>query len=100
MEKRFQLKQGDKVLATLTKSETGVTLNHDLTEDQLRMLPTVMPFDESGTQLNFDRREGKTFLFSDNTGLPQLKLDEDEDTFLLDVRDTKGLAGLRTKIPL
>jgi len=97
MEKRFPLRQGDKVLATLTASKTGVTLNHDLTEDQLRMLPTVMPFDESGTQLNVYQSEGKTVSFSDNTGLPQLKLGEDEDGFL-NVRDTKELAGLRIKL--
>lgn len=99
MQKRFQLRQGNKVLATLTESETGdVTLSHDLTEHQLRTLPTVMPFDESGTilKVQHDPHGGKRVSFLDDTGV-RLRLGEDEVGFL-DVGDTKGLAGLRTKL--
>ena len=101
MEKRFQLKQGDKVLATLTASKTGeVTLSHDLTEDQLRMLPTVAPFAEQEVQLKIqdDFSGGKaTISFSDNNGAVQLNLGRYDDG-ILNVLDPKGLAGIRTKL--
>jgi hypothetical protein len=99
MERRFELKLGEKVFARLTVSETGeAILSHDPKEYQLQMLPTVVPFDESGAELKIQHnlRGGKaTVSFSDNTGAAQLSLVEDEEGFL-NVRDTKGLARLRT----
>jgi len=100
MEKIFELRQGDRALARLTVSETGeVTLDHDLTEDALSMLPVVVPFDGSGRQLKVQTGPdgGRvTVSFSDNTGV-QLKLGADEELFLK-VRDTKRLVRVRPAI--
>ncbi len=94
MDRQFELRQGDKVLARLTVSQTGeATLSHDLNEYQLQMLPVVLLF-ESDAELKPYNRE-TTVSFSDNTGAVRLSFSVDEHR-VLNVRDTKGLALLRT----
>jgi hypothetical protein len=72
MEKHFELKHGEKVLATLVKSVDGhLTLIHDLTFDQLQMLPMVIPFDETGKFLTIrvgNIRPGVNIALYDVTG--------------------------------
>jgi hypothetical protein len=101
MEKIYELRQGDRVLARLMVSETGeVTLDHDLTEDALSMSPVVVPFYGSGRLLRVQIGSdgGRvTVSFSDITEV-QLKLGADEELFLK-ARDTKGLVRLRAAIP-
>ena len=99
-QKFFELRHGDQVLAHLiAKPGQKIELAHDLTELQLRMLPTVIPF-ESGRELTIsvgNIRPGVTVAFSDKDGVERLGLGEDEFR-LLAVVDPKRLAGLRTTL--
>ncbi|MGO9264659.1 MAG: hypothetical protein ACLQBA_07180 [Candidatus Binataceae bacterium] len=99
---KFDLKQGDQTLGTLTLDANGkVTLQHELTFDQLRVHPRVVAVDEGAKQLRIDdirigdSRKDAEVAFYDESGLEKLALRKDAFGFL-DVHDPKSLAGLRT----
>jgi hypothetical protein len=74
------------------------TLEHELSLDQLSTRPRVLPVDETGRALKIeegDIRKGIQIALYDGSGAEKLGLREDEFG-LLDVRDPRKLAGLRT----
>lgn len=95
-QKHFELRGGEQVLARLVEKQDGkIELLHDLTDIQLRMLPTVLPFDESGAKLTIIRKNGR-LAFQDQRRSEPLSVPVDELS-LLDVVDLKKMAGLRIK---
>src|SRR5208283_488252 len=101
MEKRFSLKDDGRTLATLIlETDNRLTLEHELTFDELRMLPKVVPVDEANRTLRIQAgkiRSGIDVAFYDDAGAEQLGMGYDKFGFL-DVYDPKGVAGLRTAL--
>jgi hypothetical protein len=98
MEKRLDLMYGDRKVATLIVGQDGeFTLSHNLTADDLKMLTlqTVVPVDDS-KQLSIRSTNGDVHI-CDDKGMIELTANRDKSGFL-DVRDPKGMAGLRTKL--
>jgi hypothetical protein len=96
MGKRLDLMYGNRKVATLTVGQDGaLTLSHDLTADELKVLAVqkVVPVFES-KHLSIRSTNGK-LEFRDDTGKLELTANRDKSGFL-DVRDPKGMAGLKT----
>jgi hypothetical protein len=100
MAKQLALKYDNQTLARLLlEDDEGLTLDHDLTLEELRMLPLVTPVDDAKGALKIRKRvlpDARYAVFYDDRDVEQLQLGCDEFG-LLDVRDPKELAGLRTK---
>src|SRR5208283_4015186 len=95
-ERHFELRGGEQVLARLIlKRDRKIELLHDLTDSQLKMVPTVFPFDEAGGKLTIIRKDGSV-VFQDEHRSRRLVVPVDE-LCLLDVTDPKRLAGLRIR---
>lgn len=93
--KRFPLKYDNQTVATLiVERDKTITLEHNLTFEELRMLPLVTPVDEADRTLMV-RNAVSHVMLCDNR---HVRLPLVHDKFrLLDVRDPKGLAGLRVE---
>jgi len=96
---RVDLRRGERTLGTLiVEVDRKPLLRHELSFDQLRTRPQVLPVDENGTSLNVIERvlnDEVDALLRDEFGSEKVALRKDEFGFL-DVDDPKRLAGLRT----
>jgi hypothetical protein len=100
MEERFDLKQYDRTVATLVADGDGrVTLEHNLTAEDLDPVMTVDPVDEAGELLKivYKERAGVDVALLDASGVERLGIPYDKYGYL-DVTDPKKIAGLREEL--
>jgi hypothetical protein len=100
---KIGLKFGDHTIASLKADPNGkITLEHDLTVDDLDQVVTVDPIDESNQPLKIAvgniRSEINVALY-DGAGAESLGIGRDKYGYL-DVVDPKGIAGLNTALAL
>jgi hypothetical protein len=97
MAQRFDLKLGDRTVATLVTNINGkITLEHNLTPEDLDPVLTVNPVEGSNQVLNIkigEMRPGVDVAFYDATGAERLAIGYDRYGYL-DIIDPKAIAGL------
>lgn len=100
MERRFDLKQYDRTVATLVAHGDGrITLEHNLTAEDLDPVLTVDPVDEASELLKivYKERAGVDVALLDANGVERLGIPYDKYGYL-DVTDPKKIAGLREEL--
>ena len=92
---RVNLKFGDRIVGTLVADPDGkITLEHNLTFDDVEPVLTVDPYDESNQPLKIDIHSGPGVAFLDATGAERLRIGYDKYGYL-DVVDPKKIAGIQ-----